>query len=691
MLKPVASFAVGIAPFNADERERAARLGEIYTYLWRERSLPLGDWAPPSSLKGGVMHAALGSVYGTDAERARKMPRYKDRYLLYQEDFLSVIPRLTTPALQWASQTVDSEESTLMEFAETLEVPSVAEELAAAALRIRTTIGPVGTRDPSGLQDIAGERPTPNIDPNRWRAITIAVQEEDNQILNVLFLHPNSIRILKAYCESSTIGTRIARSYVADARAALREFLRSLSLPDSPLNVWRYPLLMFGAVTLLGAQNIPGFANFAASIGPAYSKNRNEVILSDARFIVLCLGLAFTATEMLAGVAVASAAEMLLALGQMGFAYLREREQDLAAKASALSGQRFAPAATYEDTIMYAVAALLAGIAMFQGTRQFLEASRLKRLIKLDELKPVASKTKLAKSGRGPADATARGIGDNDASVGRATGHGPGSRATSQEQASAKVKEQEVVPQIPQQPPPLDPARRRMEARTKNLMKAAKEPPREPFAPKSSDPPAKRQTNVETPTISNDDAAGSKVGTRGTQLKPQLPPYPEDPYQGAGFGGTARVREVGFGETDEALIAHEGRRRLMRAGKIDYNENIAVIKYRNPITNDLETAWAKSNGDQHAERILEAMLKDEFGPLYTAEMIEKLYTERIPCGKISHNCYGWIRSNLTNAMIEYSFFTRYTKYGTVRASDELMKFYLRSFDPLGNLISTNAP
>jgi hypothetical protein len=51
MLKPAAPFEVGVVPFNTYQRERAARIGEIYCYIFRERALPLGEWALPSAVR----------------------------------------------------------------------------------------------------------------------------------------------------------------------------------------------------------------------------------------------------------------------------------------------------------------------------------------------------------------------------------------------------------------------------------------------------------------------------------------------------------------------------------------------------------------------------------------------------------------------------------------------------------------
>src|SRR5262249_44855652 len=156
-------------------------------------------------------------------------------------------------------------------------------------------------------------------------------------------------------------------------------------------------------------------------------------------------------------------------------------------------------------------------------------------------------------------------------------------------------------------------------------------------------------------------------------------------YEHAGHGGTERVKEVGYAETELAQLCHEGRLRLMGNGKIAYQENIAAIKYRNPYTNKYETMWAKSAGDEHAERILEDALKQRLGPQYSPELIEILYTERIPCGPENKDCYGWMKAQLRNAKIEYTFFTRPRPGGgmPIKATDELTSFYMNSYDAYG--------
>ncbi|HEU4722933.1 MAG TPA: hypothetical protein VFS59_16350, partial [Gemmatimonadaceae bacterium] len=61
-----------------------------------------------------------------------------------------------------------------------------------------------------------------------------------------------------------------------------------------------------------------------------------------------------------------------------------------------------------------------------------------------------------------------------------------------------------------------------------------------------------------------------------------------------------------------------------------------------------------------------------------------LYTERIPCGAESANCYGWIQT-LRNARVEYTFASQMTSRGWVQANDDLFQFYYSSFDEFGNI------
>src|SRR5262249_4753333 len=156
-------------------------------------------------------------------------------------------------------------------------------------------------RDHARLEDIAGERQEPPSDDDvlYLQALAAALQRENNSYLRTLCFHPRRFKILSAYEHSELDVTRTALDYTKDAQGSLKTFRQSISSPDEPLNVWRYPLLVFGGVSLRGGLDVQGFAHFAASIGPAYARGRFERNLTEFQLVLVALGLAFGAIELL--------------------------------------------------------------------------------------------------------------------------------------------------------------------------------------------------------------------------------------------------------------------------------------------------------------------------------------------------------------------------------------------------------
>ena len=633
-------------------RKAAINLGQVYRELPKDYRR-LGDWALPNLRTAtGVrvysfqLQEPTEKVFGSDLDVAARFRRY-DEY------FETVRSQLQRSAVDWAIRRLSIHVATLQRLRRELADPGFANWMSDASKRIALQ----ASLCEGSAQQAARERLRRSGVPaaeaeysdlvgseTRWRCLNAAteafvaeeragIEQEAKagaqfdyvpsggtrarylELLAILHSQWEFTWVVSEYSQSPKRGTTYANTLIDGASKAIDEF--AVELMQHPSNIWRYRVAVAGGVSDLGLDRLVGFPEFALDMAKLLSADPLEKLLSYIGMGMLVIGLA--APPLGAGYFLLDAA---LGGGTAYLKYLREHEGELATRASSFlpPDDQFAKEYGYGETALAIAFALIA-------TANLLRSVRSGSALPPEGGVPPAESTRNARfveSPRGALDAEARGVSasttatESTAAVRPATGAGT---PPSSEPIPSIGASREPAPSLPAREPTPPP-------------RAASEP-----APASS---TVRETAP--PSLRTEATEGKGVAGTAAPPKEELPPFPANQYEKVGFGGTARLRQVDYAETELATIAHEGRLRLMGNGKIDYNENIAVVRYRDPRTNSEQTIWAKSNGDQHAERVIEDALKQELGAQYSDDLIEALYTERIPCGAESKDCYSWIRT-----------------------------------------------
>jgi hypothetical protein len=380
-----------IAP-SSRELDAAARLGAVFRELYRMHETPLGHWAViPEKGYGDNYHpfyTALGTVYGTDTERQNRYGRanYQSRVMLYKKDCDTVMPLVIESTLQFALVGLNAEIAALRKLYERLtSEPGIAqrlhresEELVAAFEREKRKAEAARAGEPPPSDDAPVQRQasisylTPReIDEIFRQKVAPMVAYAGHDVLSILFGHPEGRQIIAAYAESAGRGTVASSRRVLDAIWAVVQFSQTAVNERRAI---RYPFFVIGGVARLGLEEVPDFREFAVSYCQALQRDVREKVLMFAGGAVAIFAL------VLAGPGVAAAvAAVLLAGTDLAFAgynaslaYAREREQDLANRASRFKGQgkEWATPVVYQDTIMAGAAALLSGIAFFGSVKE---------------------------------------------------------------------------------------------------------------------------------------------------------------------------------------------------------------------------------------------------------------------------------------------------------------------------------
>lgn len=683
----------GPRPQALSLREASLTLGRVFLAL-DSTDRPLGDWALPHQKTLGDervldlrLNRALERVYGKDAPTTARFRAYDDALDL-------VTAQLQDSAVAWGVATLAAQAKTLQNLRSEVAnavfkvwMHQVADEIVKGSweargsdMRLILAGKPTALRARGDLDAIAASRQfriresamrVETVSLNRPFPMVVALRQQfvnDLRILRAVKQFPD---VIEAYQRSADEGTALLQTLITRSTDAIGSF--SSNIAETPAHVWRYAALIVGGLRVLGLDTLPGVQDFFVALAGVRADRSANELFNIVGMGLLVVGLAST------GVGTgALILDFLFGGATAYFTFTREHEHDLAARASLFFPDqgKFAVESGYGETAIAIGFMLVAAYSLLRGVLKKLPV-RLGR-----QVEPP----------RGPLDQTARGTTVNEASAGRRTD----SRATLDVTAPEPSPVETSAPaqtQTPAQAPPPPKAKPTQKVRTQEKMtsRPAAKSLEEPPPPSSTLPQDERLTHRPvSPRDAPEATAARQVEGSATPQRRELPPYPENQYQGAAHGGSARVREVLIGGSEEATIAHEARLDLMRNGAINYSENIAVVRYKNPRTKKMDVIWAKNNGDQHAERVLVDRLKQELGSDYHPGLLEKLYTERIPCGRESRNCYGWIRSELYNAEIEFSFATQTipataTKPArTIDANQELMSFYMQNFDPKGN-------
>jgi hypothetical protein len=380
-------------PATKEQREAAERLGSVYLKLARRRQTPFGAWAIVSP-KGQSQNytpftVVLGEVYGADADRLlRYGPKAPSRFQLYRKDCDTIFTGVTESAIAYATLAINSSVialTTLMKrivnekgIADRLHKES--EEIVAALRREMRK----EEAERAGLPP----PPEPEASADPGRTVVSPLSPEDvkkiirekivkmvpyagDEVLSILFEHPEGMKILGAYAESGDKGTVAATIRISQAIDALEQFTEAAIDRKRAL---AYPFFVVGGVVQRQLRTVPGFTEFAINLAQATVRDRRESQLTFAMIAIGILALIICGPEaplLFAGVMLGGA-DLALAGMNVGVVFAREREQDLAYKSTQFKPEssRWATAVVYQDTILAGTAALLSAIAVFKAAKE---------------------------------------------------------------------------------------------------------------------------------------------------------------------------------------------------------------------------------------------------------------------------------------------------------------------------------
>jgi hypothetical protein len=427
------------------EREAAARLGTIYAKLSRRGETPLRRWAilPEKGLSDNYrpFTTVLGEVYGADSDRLLKYgPAAPSRFTLYKKDLDTAMSRVIDSTFTIATRTLSANAIELTTLWRQLGDPKRAEWLHKASDEIVAAFRREKRKEEAAL---TGQPPPPDVEEKDRKTgqgasylteadlkrvherVAKTVVYAGDDVLSILFEHPEGMRILGAYAESAGAGTVRAMDRVRQAIEANRAFAEEAIEGRRAL---RYPFFVLSGVAHRNLRDVPGFTEFALNYCQVLTSNLRETALMFAggAVAILSLIIAGPGAPFLLASLVLGGADLAFAGMGVWLAFVREREQDLANRASRFKGEanQYATPVVYRDTIMGGLAGLLSAIAFFRvgkELREFLKTSA-KAPVGTISLPPPAPKddTRLIAAGNKSTDGrpTASSKGTNDSLTG---------------------------------------------------------------------------------------------------------------------------------------------------------------------------------------------------------------------------------------------------------------------------------
>jgi hypothetical protein len=218
--------------------------------------------------------------------------------------------------------------------------------------------------------------------------ISKMVEKTNDEVLQILFQHPDGMKILGAYANSPEKGTAAASARIVNALIAVGKFSEEV-LPQG--KALRYPFFVMGGVVLRNLSEVPGFAEFAISYCRVLMHDSTETALGAGMAVLALMSLIILgpagASLLVAYAGLALAAVNLGAAGwSLSLAFARETEQDLANRASRFKGEQgqWATPVIYRDTIFAGAATFLSAIAFFESLNEFRTALSAGALVKPD-------------------------------------------------------------------------------------------------------------------------------------------------------------------------------------------------------------------------------------------------------------------------------------------------------------------
>jgi hypothetical protein len=376
--------------------------------LARIGATPLGPWAlAPEKGRGdvhGPFYAVLGMVYGTDTERERQYGRadYQSRFALYKKDYDAVVPKLLEATFSFTMLALNSEVIALTTLWKRLiSDQALADWLHTACEEIfrqkaskefgSEIQGDMREEEAARTGSISSAKPPASTSRKGYDVSYLSPAEvkklirarlaqraryAGEDVLNILFEHPDGMTIVEAYARSAGEGRVASTIRVLRAIDAIEKFAASAIDKRAAL---RYPFFVLGGVVQRDLQGIPGLPEFAVGLGQVITRDPVASAVTFAAMAVGCLSLVF------AGPAAPALLTAVLAFGDLAFAgyglvqtFMREREQDLGSQGSEFRGpaNQFATPAVYLDTALAGAAALLSAIAFFGALKELRAVSK---------------------------------------------------------------------------------------------------------------------------------------------------------------------------------------------------------------------------------------------------------------------------------------------------------------------------
>lgn len=406
---PVPSVQASAQSPLLDLRTAAASLGRIYRQLERlNRELgteKLGEWAVPgpSLLVSGdremnpQLSRATESVFGAGSSEVTRIRTYD---ALYE----AVMPDVQSSAVGWGTKILSLEASLLEalrrdtaapgfaawmhQTAEDIVTGSVACRIGAAE-RYRADLVKMGF-PPAESPEVRVGLPSPQMDVGRESCLfesartvlkseklsgnsvprTPGSPEERKRYVEMVEVLasagktnirdlPTFAEIIEAYAQSGSEGTRRVHELISTAAGAVNSF--STMIASHPSRVWRYAVLIIGGVRELGLYDVDGFREYALGIGGVLGERTPARLVNHLGMGLLVIGLMST------GIGVGLAALDFATAGASAyFNYVREREQEIAVKASVFlpDERKFASDFGYGSTGMSLAFTLLAAVSL---------------------------------------------------------------------------------------------------------------------------------------------------------------------------------------------------------------------------------------------------------------------------------------------------------------------------------------
>jgi hypothetical protein len=346
-----------------EARSAASVLGNTYLMLAQMNALPLGKWALPGQrfLQGPLLNAMYAAYPWRVRAGTAGYISTEDMHRAYDNAHRITVDAVQQRAHSWLFATMAGEIGRLSDLEKALKVPAIADQIHLAATCARQ-YEPTLPPDPKGLGIVKGEGAAPAARRVARESLGRAIAVENHPLLRLLYNHPDGVNIISAYHESAKDGTAVAVNAVRSSITASSEILPTIAA--EPTRVWRYPPAIVAGVSLLGLQDVPGFAEYCVALchllGKDWLEDKLDVV-SNVLAIIAFLGPI--------GRLVAAIGDLIVVGARGAIDYLKMREQGLVAETFAFAdpSSRLGQWMTTADTLgLLGAVAFQTGLALIE-------------------------------------------------------------------------------------------------------------------------------------------------------------------------------------------------------------------------------------------------------------------------------------------------------------------------------------